>query len=389
MLTSAIINHIAVGELDRFDMKVLFMTQNEADFRMKWMDELARYAEITVFHVDEYAQSYAKYKTVRAHTRDISRNIFSKKIFRLKEFKKESYDLLILDGYGFLAQQLLIIYLKQKKIPYVLSLDGVNLSRCDNKIKFFIKSYFIAGAIAYLSTSEQTDEYVRRYVGKEAIIYRHFFSSVSEKQIMEKSARAGKQEIRNRLGIDNQFTVIAVGRFTHGKGFDVLLKALKYVSPDIRVLFVGGDNADSYRDYIDDSIRERVRFIPFCNAELLSEYYKASDVFVLPTRHDVWGLVVGEAMSYGLPVITTDMCMAGLTMIEEGVNGYLVRVGDEHGLAEKIDFLYFNPNVCEKMGCNNIEIIKQYSIEVSSKIDIKNLKSIYEGQYEDCCTAGS
>lgn len=364
-------------------MKVLFMTQNEADFRMKWVDELARYADITVFHVDEYAQTYARHKTVRAHTRDISRRIFSRKIFRMEEFRKEPYDLLVLDGYGFLAQQLLILYLKRKKIPYVLSLDGVNLSRSESRLKFLLKAYFIAGAVAYLSTSEPTDEYIRRYAGKGAAIYRHFFSSVCEKQIVERPAGIGKKEIRNRLGLEDRFTVIAVGRFVHSKGFDILLEALKRVSPDICTLFVGGGNTDVYRDYIDDSVRGRVRFIPFCDADLLGEYYKASDVFVLPTRHDVWGLVVGEAMSYGLPVVTTDMCMAGLAMIEEGVNGYLVRAEDVYGLAEKIDFLYFDSGVCEEMGRNNIEKIKQYSIEAASRTDIKNLKQIYEGQYEN------
>lgn len=357
-------------------MKILFMTQNEADFRMKWLDELAKYAEITAFHVDEYAATYAKHKTIRARTSDISRKIFSKKIFRMSKFEKVSYDLLILDGYGFFAQQLLMICLKRRKMPYVLSLDGVDLHRREGRLKYLIKSYFISGAIAYLSTSDYTDEYIRRYAGREVVIYRHLFSSVSKNQIVEKPIGLEKKEIRNRLKIDDKFTIIAVGRFSKGKGFDVLLKSLKYITSDIQVLFVGGSNAEIYRDYIDDSIRSRVQFIPFCDIGLLGEYYKASDIFVLPTRHDVWGLVIGEAMSYGLPVITTDMCMAGITMIEEGLNGYIVKTEDECGLAEKINFLYSNPQLCEKMGVNNIEIIKQYSIEEASMQDIRNFEQI-------------
>ena len=71
-----------------------------------------------------------------------------------------------------------------------------------------------------------------------------------------------------------------------------------------------------------------VHFIDFKNKDTLKEYYHVADVFVLPTREDIWGLVINEALAYGLPVITTDKCMAGLEMIENGKNGYIIPVND-------------------------------------------------------------
>ena len=50
----------------------------------------------------------------------------------------------------------------------------------------------------------------------------------------------------------------------------------------------------------------------------------ASDLFVLPTREDIWGLVINEAMSFGLPIITTRKCIAGTELITDGENGYLL-----------------------------------------------------------------
>jgi glycosyltransferase involved in cell wall biosynthesis len=88
---------------------------------------------------------------------------------------------------------------------------------------------------------------------------------------------------------------------------------------------------------------------------------KASDLFVLPTREDIWGLVINEAMTQGLPVITTDNCMAGLEMIKD--KNCIVPVGNSVKLSESINYLLSDPEQLKKIGENNLNTIKEYSIE--------------------------
>ena len=57
----------------------------------------------------------------------------------------------------------------------------------------------------------------------------------------------------------------------------------------------------------------------------------------MPTREDIWGLVINEALAYGLPTITTERCVAGLELIEDGVNGLLVPVGDVEALHQAME----------------------------------------------------
>ena len=99
----------------------------------------------------------------------------------------------------------------------------------------------------------------------------------------------------------------------------------------------------------------------FKKKEKLADYYKAADLLVLPTESDVWGLVINEAMACGLPIVTTDRCVAGLELVEDGVNGYLVPVDDREALAEKIR-LVLSADYRE-MGVRSLEKIRPYTLE--------------------------
>lgn len=79
-----------------------------------------------------------------------------------------------------------------------------------------------------------------------------------------------------------------------------------------------------------------VHFIDFMPKKELADYYRAADIFVLPTREDIWGLVINEAMAYGLPVVTTEKCVAGVEMVCEGHNGYIVPVENTDALKKAI-----------------------------------------------------
>ena len=84
---------------------------------------------------------------------------------------------------------------------------------------------------------------------------------------------------------------------------------------------------------------------------------------MLPTRQDSWGLVINEAMANALPIITTEKCNAGLELIKNEENGFIVPAGDVKLLAYKIRFLYENNDIRLNIAINNIEKIKEYTIE--------------------------
>ena len=108
---------------------------------------------------------------------------------------------------------------------------------------------------------------------------------------------------------------------------------------------------------------DNVEFVGFKTKNELKEYYQASDIFCSQTRGDVWGLVINEAMAMGLPVITTDKCVAGLELVHSGQNGFIVSVEDYKSLSHCIKKIGDNEELINRMSEKSRNIIKTYTVE--------------------------
>ena len=115
------------------------------------------------------------------------------------------------------------------------------------------------------------------------------------------------------------------------------------------------------------------------NKDALNEYYRASDVFVLMTVGDVWGLVINEAMAVGLPVITTDKCVAGLDLVKDFENGFLVAVGDDAALCDRLHRIFDDPAIIANMARNSLEKVSPYTIENMARIHMDAFREVLKG----------
>lgn len=166
--------------------------------------------------------------------------------------------------------------------------------------------------------------------------------------------------------------ILTVGRFSYmkgyGKGFDVLLKAMRFCPENYSLYIVGDEPTQEFIEMKNNLKLKNVFFVGFKTKEELKEYYKAADIFCLQTRGDVWGLVVNEAMACGLPIITTDKCVAGLELVEDGINGYIVGTEDDRAVSEKILSIGQQDKVQQKMCENSLSKIKKYTIEIMASV---------------------
>lgn len=283
----------------------------------------------------------------------------------------------MLGGYSTPTGMYLINYLKNKKIPFILNCDG-GLIKQDSKIRYKIKKYFISKADFYITTGKESIKYLTYYGADESNIYVYPFSSIRDNSIQKKLEENEIKSIKKKNGIKEENIILAIGRFIHIKGFDILLKAMKELDSSVGVYIIGGTPTEEYLKIIKGNQFNNIHFIEFKEMNELEEYYKIANVFVLPTRGDVWGLVINEAMAKGLPIVTTNKCVAGLELIENGKNGFIVPVDNKEELKKAIEKIINNKKLQETMSKNNTKKIKSYTIENMTKVHIKIFENIID-----------
>ena len=266
------------------------------------------------------------------------------------------------------------------KIPYFLNSDGWiyhnNLiKRAIKRIVYPPQNKFASG---FFCSGKAAAKGAKLYGAKDERIFYHPFSSLHQEDILGAPVSENeKKQIRDKLGLKQKTTVLTIGQFIPRKGFDILIEAGKSIGEKAQLLIIGGgDEREKYEDIIRENNIKGIRLLGFMPKAELAEYYKASDIFVLPTREDIWGLVVNEAMAYGLPVITTDNCMAGVELIENGINGYIVKTGSSEELFDKISLLLRRPELLKEMSVTNLEKIQYWTIENIVKSHISNIDQI-------------
>ena len=360
-------------------MKVLFITNVPSPYRVEFFNELGKYCNLTVAFEkrtsNERDKSWLNYKFENFEgifLSGISINTDTAVCFGIKKLiKKGNFAKIICANFTSPTGMIAIRYMRRKKIPYYLESDG-GFAKKGKGFKEKLKKYFIQGAQGYFSTAKEHDHYYITYGAEKNRIYRYPFTYIRQEEILSDSpTEERKAELRKKLGIKEKQVVLAVGQFIYRKGFDVLIKAASNLSKDVAVCFVGGIPTQEYIELKENLRLKNIYFIGFKSKASLNEYYQMANIFVLPTREDVWGLVINEAMSNGLPVVTTDKCIAGLELVKNDVNGYIIATNDKDELSEKIQL---SLTKTESFGKNSLKMIENYTIEKMANKHIEVLE---------------
>lgn len=353
-------------------MKVLFLTNIPAPYRVDFFNELGKYCELTVLFERRSASDRDKewtadeannFKAVFLKGYNI-RNDSAICPSVVKWLDKKKFDIFVVGGYSTPTGMLAIQTLRMKKIPFFLNSDG-GIVKKDLPLVAAIKRYFISSATWWLSTGNECNYYLEYYGAKPDGLYVYPFTSLHKSDLFEAPATTNEKiYLRKKLGIEGRKVAIAVGQFIHRKGFDILINAWTHVPEDMQLVIIGGGpDKQNYLELMESLEIKNIKLEEFMKRENLREYYRAADMFILPTREDIWGLVINESMSCGLPVISTDRCVAALELIGDKECGSIVPVNNVEELARTITTYFNDDEKLKRYSKNSIVAIRNYSIE--------------------------
>ena len=359
--------------------KVLFITNIPAPYRVDFYNELGKKVDLTVIFEAKGASnqgirfnwnldSIQNFEAIFLSDGDIRERKIDFRIF--KYLKKNRYDEIVATNYSYFTEMVALLYLKIMRIPYYMETDGGLIKPEENILKKLYKRFLVSGAKGYFSPSKESDSYLIYYGAKKNRIYRYPFTSIKDEDIIpEVLSNNEKKEYKNRLGMNESIIILGVGQFIYRKGWDILLEAANLLPKNIGFYIVGSDATSEYLKKKSEYGLDNVHFSGFKTKTELEDYYRAADIFVLPTREDIWGLVVNEAISFGLPVITTDKCNAGLELIAGNDCGAVIKADDVNSLKESIESMVsMSPDRMLELRKNALKVGRKYSIEEMAEI---------------------
>lgn len=353
-------------------MKVCWLSNYFSPYKLKLFDELSKNIELTLLMLggkdanrnDEWKQNdNVSYKVIYIDSS------FNKTIDDLAKENDVLVDSLYFSIYGYKA----VSAFKKNNKKTILHADG-GIAKNRGFILNGLMTYLMKRHDSVLSSSKYVDDYFEYYgVEKDKLNHYRFTSLTKEDLNNNKNLIQNKDDYRKQFNIDNKYTFISVGQPIRRKGFDILLES--YIKSGLQdkcnLLIVGGKPQEKIKEIVEINKLNNVRFVDLISSEELKKYYALSDAFMLTTREDIWGLVIEEAMSFGLPVITSNNCVAGLHFSDISKSVLINEVNDIDGYAKKMNSLYTN-----SVNNDSLQVIEDYSIENSAKDIIKIIESV-------------
>lgn len=257
------------------------------------------------------------------------------------------------------TSMLMADYQNEKKSSKAESLHRNQVATCNKADSVIVPSKFLADVVAGWGVNSNKIKVI--YNGVEAF-------NISQT----------KEEARKKLGIPGSI-ILSYGRLVPWKGFRMLIKIMPKIleiNQFMRLVIVGdGPEYKSLKTIVSNmGLDRKVYIVGRKSRKEMEDYMSAADMFVLNTGYEGFSHQILEAMSAGVPVITTPVG-GNKEIMRQGENGLIVKYNDEFNLIEAIRTIHNNSDIREEFIKNGKESVAEYSFERMYSETVSVLKS--------------
>jgi glycosyltransferase involved in cell wall biosynthesis len=293
-------------------------------------------------------------------TTPISRGIYR----RLQQADgRPAFDALWVHGYASVNSLQAILAANALGIPVLLRAESWLADRVRSPWKLALKAAFFRllgrGVAAVLPIGTVNSAYWTHYFGSSVpqflmpyAVNNEYFAQLAE------AAAPHEHELRAELGIaPDRPVILFASKLQTRKHADHLLEAYRDFIADrapqdrpYLVIVGDGEQRATLEARTQELRLDDVRFAGFRNQSELPRFFQLADVFVLPSRHEPWGLIVNEVMAAGCPAIVSSDVGCHADLITDGIEGCVFPVGNIAALTDALRRVFVAPYSAALMG---------------------------------------
>ncbi len=320
--------------------------------------------------IDLLAGYRASFLGKRAHTRTPGGfwSLFCPEVWQA--IRGGRFDALIIHGHGYAANLLALAAAKAAGIKVFVRGEthlGLKRTLVKSLLRKPIMNLFYNLCDGCLAIGSANRDFYAATGVSASKIFQVPYTVDNERFIAEsKVDETQRNQIRADFGLPiDQPLLLYASKFQRRKHPDDVLKAAAMLQSQglrLSILMVGSGEMNQELRTLSESLGlVDVAFPGFVNQAALPRVYGASDVFVLPSENEPWGLIVNEAMCAGLPVLVSSEVGCAPDLVRDRVNGFTFPAGDYMALAARIKAILISADHRAKMGQESLEIIKGWS----------------------------
>ena len=282
-----------------------------------------------------------------------------------RELSEGNFNYILILGWNNIHYLRAIYFAVKNKIKILLRVE-TNLKFTKNPIKKILKKivlkFFFKKVSYFLSIGKLNKEfYISHGVKKNKILSAPYFV---DNDFFYTSLN--KKNTKKKLKFENKKIILFVGKLIKRKNPFEFLRIAELNRDKINLHFVIiGDGILKKKcvEYIKNLNLTNVSLLGFVNQNKIREYYKVSDLMIVTSFYETWGLNINEAFASNVPVICSHDCGASSDLVVNKKTGFVYKTGNINDLNKKINLILHDKKLASAM-LKNIKKIKHYSLKI-------------------------
>lgn len=266
----------------------------------------------------------------------------------VRELSPKRHSAMLVHGWRSASMLLAIVTGRAKGLPILYRADTSEAADIKARLAGPFLRYFVSACLPVGSLNLEFYKSIG-FPEQRLFMAPHAVDNARFQKAAESLSRSGSRAALNLPSTG--LVVLFVGKLVRWKAPDLLLEAFRALGrEDSHLVYVGDGTMRRELEVKAGDLAGRVHFLGFLNQERLPLAYRAADVLVLPSNTEPWGLVVNEAMNFGVPAVVSDRVGCAPDLVRPGITGEVFSAGSCGSLLAALRRLASDPRHLEEQG---------------------------------------